>query len=121
MLRNRIDSCQYSTEQLVLGTIFFTLQCFLFPTVAVYYVTFAVVHYLLLFVRYLLRIMVLVLYHFPMYELLFAVRQSDDRKFYFELLQCKGNHVYFALRTQYASFAKYFATLVAQIKNEALV
>lgn len=42
-LRNRIDSCDYDLDQLLLGTILFTLLTFLFPTVVVYYATFATV------------------------------------------------------------------------------
>ena len=42
-LRNRIDSCDYDLDQLLLGTILFTLLTFLFPTVVVYYATFAAV------------------------------------------------------------------------------
>ncbi|KAI6952650.1 Gpi1-domain-containing protein, partial [Hortaea werneckii] len=40
-LRNRVDSCDYDLDQLLLGTIIFTLLFFLLPTVAVFYATFA--------------------------------------------------------------------------------
>ncbi|RUS15753.1 N-acetylglucosaminyl transferase component-domain-containing protein [Endogone sp. FLAS-F59071] len=43
MLRHRIDSCDYDLDQLLLGTILFTLLTFLFPTIIVYYLTFATV------------------------------------------------------------------------------
>lgn len=43
VLRNRIDSCDYDLDQLLLGTSLFTLLTFLFPTVFVYYLTFALV------------------------------------------------------------------------------
>lgn len=42
-LRHRIDSCDYDLDQLLLGTILFTLLTFLFPTIVVYYLTFALV------------------------------------------------------------------------------
>lgn len=41
VLRNRIDSCDYDLDQLLLGTSLFTLLMFLFPTVFSYYLTFA--------------------------------------------------------------------------------
>src|SRR5881392_61306 len=41
VLRNRIDSCDYDLDQLLLGTILFTLLFFLLPTVIVFYLTFA--------------------------------------------------------------------------------
>lgn len=43
MLRQRIDSCDYDLDRLLLGTILFTLLIFLFPTILVYYLTFALV------------------------------------------------------------------------------
>lgn len=46
MLRNRIDSCDYDLDQLLLGTCLFTLLTFLFPTVLIYYLTFALVRLL---------------------------------------------------------------------------
>jgi phosphatidylinositol glycan class Q protein len=41
VLRNRIDSCDYDLDQLLLGTILFALLFFLMPTVFVFYLTFA--------------------------------------------------------------------------------
>ena len=37
VLRRRTDSCAYDLEQQLLGTLLFTLLCFLFPTVLAYY------------------------------------------------------------------------------------
>lgn len=45
MLRNRIDACDYDLDQLLLGTCLFTLLTFLFPTVLIYYITFALVRF----------------------------------------------------------------------------
>lgn len=47
VLRNRIDSWDYDLDQLLLGAILFTLITFLFPTVLVYYVLFAMVGFCL--------------------------------------------------------------------------
>jgi phosphatidylinositol glycan class Q protein len=41
VLRNRIDSWNYDLDQLLFGTILFTLVAFLFPTVLIYYMLFA--------------------------------------------------------------------------------
>ena len=46
MLRQRIDSCDYDLDRLLLGTILFTLLIFLFPTILVYYLTFALVSHM---------------------------------------------------------------------------
>lgn len=42
-LRNRIDSHQYSHNQLFIGTLGFTIFLFLLPTTLLYYVVFTVV------------------------------------------------------------------------------
>ena len=43
VLRDRVDSWDYSIDQLVLGTMLFTLVAFLAPTVIAYYALFALV------------------------------------------------------------------------------
>lgn len=43
VLRDRVDSWDYSIDQLVLGTMLFTLVAFLAPTIIVYYALFALV------------------------------------------------------------------------------
>ena len=43
MLRNRLDTNDYTVDQLLLGTVLFTLFAFLFPTVLAYYLFFAAV------------------------------------------------------------------------------
>ncbi len=42
-LRKRIDSWSYDVDQLLFGTILFTLVAFLFPTTVTYYTLFALV------------------------------------------------------------------------------
>lgn len=42
-MRGRVDSCQYSPDQLFVGTLAFTILLFLFPTTFMYYIVFAVV------------------------------------------------------------------------------
>jgi phosphatidylinositol glycan class Q protein len=43
ILRNRNDSWDYDMDQLLFGTMLFTLLAFLFPTVLAYYMLFALV------------------------------------------------------------------------------
>ena len=43
ILRNRVDTLDFSMERLLLGTILFTILVFLFPTFAVYYLFFLTV------------------------------------------------------------------------------
>jgi phosphatidylinositol glycan class Q protein len=43
VLRNRVDNWDYELDQLLFGTILFTLLTFLFPTIWVYYALFGLV------------------------------------------------------------------------------
>jgi phosphatidylinositol glycan class Q protein len=43
VLQNRLDSCDYDLDQLMLGTILFTVLLFLLPTVGVYHVLYSLV------------------------------------------------------------------------------
>jgi len=43
VLRHRIDACDYDQEQLLLGTVLFTVLIFLLPTTAAYYCLFSMV------------------------------------------------------------------------------
>jgi hypothetical protein len=61
-LRNRLDSNDYEMDQLLLGTVLFTLLFFGFPTIAVYYVLFGIAKLMtfstLVILRFLLSLLV---------------------------------------------------------------
>lgn len=108
--QNRIDECNYSTDQLVLGTLFFTLLVFLFPTVAVYYFSFAFVYFLLKNLQVLLlHSAIIVVRHYPTWMLLlWLFGRLPLGGFYFEHIPAEQirspykssvvNHVYFTLK-----------------------
>jgi phosphatidylinositol glycan class Q protein len=50
VLRNRVEPTEYDLDQLLLGSILFTLVAFLFPTVLAYYLVFAAVSFSWVFV-----------------------------------------------------------------------
>lgn len=43
VLRDRLDTFQYSTDQLVVGTMFFSVMVFIFPTTAAFHILFSTV------------------------------------------------------------------------------
>ncbi|KAJ2612731.1 pig-Q [Coemansia sp. RSA 1365] len=79
VLRCRIDSCDYDLGQLLIGTILFTLLTYLFPTVLVYYLTFASRRLAVIMVQGLLEILLGLLNHCPLFYL--ALRLRDPRFF----------------------------------------
>ncbi|KAJ2781818.1 pig-Q, partial [Coemansia interrupta] len=79
VLRNRIDSCDYDLDQLLIGTILFTLLTYLFPTVLVYYVMFVSRRLAVIMAQGLLEILLVILNHCPIFYML--LRLSDPHMF----------------------------------------
>lgn len=77
VLRNRIDSCDYDLDQLLLGTILFTLLFFLLPTVLVFYLTFATARLSVIFLKAALEMGLACLNHFPLFALMLRVKDPN--------------------------------------------
>ena len=77
VLRNRIDSCDYDLDQLLLGTILFTLLFFLLPTVAVFYLTFTAARIIIISLKAGLDIALACLNHFPLFALMLRVKDPQ--------------------------------------------
>ncbi|MCJ1244592.1 phosphatidylinositol N-acetylglucosaminyltransferase subunit gpi1 [Trapelia coarctata] len=76
VLRNRIDSCDYDLDQLLLGTILFTLLFFLLPTVLVFYLTFASARMAIISLKAALDTLLACLNHFPLFALMLRIKDS---------------------------------------------
>ena len=76
VLRNRIDNCDYDLDQLLLGTILFTLLFFLLPTVAVFYATFAGARMAIIALKAALDTWLACLNHFPLFALMLRLKDS---------------------------------------------
>jgi hypothetical protein len=74
ILRNRIDSCDYDLDQLLLGTILFTLQFFLLPTVFVFYLTFASARIAVIGLKAALEMGLACLNHFPLFAVMLRIK-----------------------------------------------
>ncbi|KAF2770915.1 putative N-acetylglucosaminyltransferase subunit [Teratosphaeria nubilosa] len=76
ILRNRIDSCDYDLDQLLLGTILFTVLFFLLPTVAVFYATFAGARMGIIALKAALDTWLACLNHFPLFAIMLRLKDS---------------------------------------------
>eukprot|EP01095_Lingulamoeba_sp_RSL-Kostka_P017835 TRINITY_DN9512_c0_g1_i1.p1 TRINITY_DN9512_c0_g1~~TRINITY_DN9512_c0_g1_i1.p1 ORF type:complete len:647 (+),score=72.90 TRINITY_DN9512_c0_g1_i1:29-1969(+) len=65
VLRNRIDSCNFDINQLLLGTIIFTIIFFLFPTIIVYYAFFLFLFLCLTILNSLFQLLLFFFHFFP--------------------------------------------------------
>ncbi|KAH8595181.1 N-acetylglucosaminyl transferase-like protein component Gpi1 [Bisporella sp. PMI_857] len=77
VLRKRIDSCDYDLDQLLLGTILFTLLFFLLPTVIVFYLTFATARMAIISLKAMLDTLLACLNHFPLFALMLRIKDSQ--------------------------------------------
>ena len=77
VLRSRIDSCDYELDQLLLGTILFTLLFFLLPTVGVFYMTFAFSRMGIICLKAVLDTLLACLNHFPLFALMLRVKDPQ--------------------------------------------
>jgi phosphatidylinositol glycan class Q protein len=77
VLRKRIDSCDYDLDQLLLGTILFTLLFFLLPTVVVFYLTFALSRMAIITLKAVLDTLLSCLNHFPLFALMLRIKDSQ--------------------------------------------
>lgn len=78
VLRNRIDSCDYDLDQLLVGTILFTLLFFLLPTVVVFYLNFAIARMIIISMKAGFDTLLSCLNHFPLFALM--LRLKDPRR-----------------------------------------
>jgi phosphatidylinositol N-acetylglucosaminyltransferase subunit Q len=78
VLRNRIDSCDYDLDQLLVGTILFTLLFFLLPTVVVFYLNFAIARMIIISLKAIFDTLLSCLNHFPLFALMLRVK--DPRR-----------------------------------------
>lgn len=78
VLRNRIDSCDYDLDQLLVGTILFTLLFFLLPTVMVFYLNFAIARMIIISMKAGFDTLLSCLNHFPLFALM--LRLKDPRR-----------------------------------------
>ncbi|CAC9891047.1 unnamed protein product, partial [Aureobasidium pullulans] len=76
VLRNRIDSCDYDLDQLLLGTILFALLTFLLPTIGVFYATFAGARMGIIAFKAALDTWLACLNHFPLFALMLRIKDS---------------------------------------------
>ncbi|KAG2214289.1 hypothetical protein INT47_000845 [Mucor saturninus] len=74
ILRNRIDSCDYDLDQLLLGTSLFTLLTFLFPTVLIYYLTFALGRVGVIFLQAIMETILAFFNHFPLFAIMLRLK-----------------------------------------------
>ncbi|KIP02659.1 hypothetical protein PHLGIDRAFT_285224 [Phlebiopsis gigantea 11061_1 CR5-6] len=74
VLRHRVDSWSYDLDQLLFGTILFTLTAFIFPTTFTYYLLFATIQLATFLGLTLMNVALVLVNQFPLFALLLRVK-----------------------------------------------
>ncbi|KAL7752748.1 pig-Q [Sorochytrium milnesiophthora] len=104
VLRKRLDTCDYGIDQLLLGTIVFTLLLFLLPTTAVYYLYFASIRVALVLLQTSLETTLALLNNFPLFILMLRVKDARRLPGNIRLERLphhRALHNYFAIQVLY--------------------
>ncbi|KAK9764449.1 pig-Q [Basidiobolus ranarum] len=92
-LRNRTDSCDYGLDQLLIGTILFTLLTFLFPTIVVYYLTFLTGRLGVVFLQIGFGMLLALLNHFPIFAIMLRILDPEKLPGGLKLDICDSNYI----------------------------
>jgi phosphatidylinositol glycan class Q protein len=95
VLRRRIDSCDYDKDQLLVGTVIFTILLSLFPTVLVYFIFFSFVQLLIQCLQAGIDVCLTLLTKLPFFALMLRILNSSRLPggVCFELLSLDSNFV----------------------------
>ncbi|CCA70976.1 related to N-acetylglucosaminyl-phosphatidylinositol biosynthetic protein gpi1 [Serendipita indica DSM 11827] len=77
VLQKRLDSWEYSLDQLLLGTMLFTLVTFLSPTMIVYYALFAAARLMIITVYATMETLLVFMNHFPLFVLMLRIKDPQ--------------------------------------------
>ena len=77
MLRERVDSITYEADQLILGTIIFTILLFLLPTTFMYYIVFTVTRSVVLLIQTFIQYLVKLVSNFPIFDIIMRFQDSS--------------------------------------------
>ncbi|XP_035510576.1 phosphatidylinositol N-acetylglucosaminyltransferase subunit Q [Morone saxatilis] len=69
VLRQRVDSCSYDVDQLLIGTLLFTILLFLLPTTALYYLVFTLLRLVVVLFQGVLHLSVDFINSFPLFAM----------------------------------------------------
>lgn len=69
VLRQRVDSCFYDLDQLFIGTLLFTIQLFLLPTMALYYLVFTLLRLVVVLFQAMLHLSIEFINTFPLFAI----------------------------------------------------
>uniref|UniRef100_S4P5J0 Phosphatidylinositol N-acetylglucosaminyltransferase subunit Q n=1 Tax=Pararge aegeria TaxID=116150 RepID=S4P5J0_9NEOP len=75
-LRGGIDSCEYTNQEMFVGTVAFTILLLLLPTTLMYYIVFTMFRVLSLSVQYILAKVIYIIQSLPLYVLILWITRS---------------------------------------------
>jgi hypothetical protein len=104
ILRNRIDTIEYDFKQNILGTLFFTILLFLYPTILVYYISFTLFNLLVFMIQSIIYFFVIFLNTFKIYLIFF----NNVVGMNYDILYINNNITILNLKYNFKSFFNIF-------------
>ncbi|XP_047517294.1 phosphatidylinositol N-acetylglucosaminyltransferase subunit Q isoform X3 [Pieris napi] len=94
-LRNCIDSCEYTNQELFVGTVAFTILLLLLPTTLMYYIVFTMFRVLSLLAQYVLARLIHFVQTLPLYVIILWITRSPKLagEIYIEEQQSSESHL----------------------------
>ncbi|XP_072931974.1 phosphatidylinositol N-acetylglucosaminyltransferase subunit Q [Epargyreus clarus] len=110
-LRGGIDSCEYTNQELFVGTVAFTILLLLLPTTLMYYIVFTMFRVLSLLVQYTLAKLIYLVHTLPLYVITLWVSRSSKvaGNILVEVMDSEGAS---PLRLRVKLFSKSFQDLI---------
>jgi len=111
VLRNRTDPWDYDIDQLLFGTILFTLLAFLFPTVLAYYTLFAMLRLLTILLHASMDTLLAFINHFPLFRLMLRLKDPwrlPSGVYFVTSMTPDAKHLMLVLENQPVPFSSIF-------------
>lgn len=111
-LKRRVDSHQYGSDQLFIGSVCFTTLFFLSPTILLYYVVFFTLRIAILSIQFTIKLVIKCLVRFPIYGIVSWILGAPCTLNHckFSLINHTQNNLIIALSLQSMSFTQLFAS-----------
>ncbi|XP_059139595.1 phosphatidylinositol N-acetylglucosaminyltransferase subunit Q-like [Physella acuta] len=119
VLRSRVDSAAYNTDQLFVGTLLFTVLLFLLPTTALYYAVFTLLRLLVLAVQGVIKQVVILIRTAPVFTIALRLVASNlvAGGIRFEVKNIKDNNLIVSLQTCQVPFGQLISLTTALWTN----
>lgn len=120
ILRRRIDDNRFELDQLLMGTLIFTVLIFLLPTLLSFYLVYTVLRFIDLTLKVTLELFLALLNHFPLFALLLRIKDAKRLPGGI-IFRLRGNHFHMSNNPiDFFMMFKPFTNVMKSIQRQVL-